>query len=340
MGIFLFIILFTAIPYFAPMLARTATGLFSLVFCILTVCGIIFALSGYSNKTNYDEDWGFGTALIVFMVFYFLYGAIIRAMTFAARYFTKHNTGLVALIITLGFMAPPGFLAGSIGYKKWDRRSPSKACLEVTHPVSIGNLNLKLPMIDVFTIHQNKNYTSSPFYLFSNKAKREFCNATGVGQSGLRIKKLRVGLHSRYQLERTCKAVASQIRQPSKICKMLKQASSEDQHKYIPGEIHIFEKMTDNLGNFGGIVSTYDNSLISRSNKIYAQHQTLTSPNEKPITAECYKRSNNQYHCKIAYEFKENAILMFSFNSEKQEIHNKIERTNNWTTAFIANLKK
>ena len=201
-------------------------------------------------------------------------------------------------------------------------------------------MRLELPMIGIFTIHRNNNNVSSRYYLFSNKSKREFCNATGAGQSDLRIKKLRIGLHSRYQLERACKAVASQRRQPSKICKMLKQASSVDQHKHTPGEINIFEKTTDNLGNFGGIISTYDNSLISRSNKIYAQHQTLTSPDEEPITAECHKRSNNQYHCKIAYEFKENAILMFSFNSEKQEIHNKIERTNNWTTAFIATLKK
>lgn len=85
----------------------------------------------------------------------------------------KHSRGQHAVLVLVGGLAIPSFLAASFWWSQWNIRVPDEACLNAKHHVSIAGLDLWLPSAPIFTpwVGEKELYSFS-----SHQRMRSFCS--------------------------------------------------------------------------------------------------------------------------------------------------------------------
>ena len=294
-----------------------------------------------SSAPDYHEGVGgaLGVAFAFVVTLGFATGVIVRAFTMmlAAKGLPLRHGFTICVV---GFAIVPAVLVVPAAWQEWERRAPSKACLNATFNIKVADANFSIPATPVFNVYLGKSSKQDAYYFGLNSSLRAFCSLSDTGRQPIKATNiwLRFG-----QYRETAPAICTDPAPDWAKAYCAADGSAkptQDDSVDFPLDVNVFASDEVTMGEFGGSRSTYDDSLraIPRSNaSVFIKSETLT-PDQRPLTFECNENGIG-YWCKTSYPWRDGASLNYSFRSRRDDVAARGSRLDAETRKFLSGFK-
>lgn len=292
-----------------------------------------------SARPDYNEGPGgfIGIGIFLVVTVAFAIGVGVRALTLAmsARGLAL---GKAFMLNAVGFTLVLAVFTWPHAWHLWRLRPAPQACVERGFQIEIGGTRFAVPSRGPFTIYRGKSARAGAYYLQSVASLRDLCGLTANGS--VRVSATNLAIRFDRVLRDVCRGPAPGW--ADKLCAAAEPIGRGriDETDY-PLTAYVFAPEEVTLGEFGGSVSSYRDSLAGsdpRRNVTFVTADAHT-PDGNPLTLACRPQSDGSYWCSAAYHLANGTHLHYVFRSPLDEIAARGKRVDTTLSEFLAQFR-
>lgn len=289
--------------------------------CTLLIGGlIVYAWVDHSlalQRPGYKDGpaGALGIVLFAAITMGFASGVVVRAASLVARAYGRPRTAFT--ICVLGVAVPFLVPAAPTAWRAWQMRPAPAECVAAGFQIELGGARLNVPAARLFTIYRGRSVRADAYYLESVRLLRELCGQTANGAQRVPATNLAIRFdRMHWGGESVCKP--SVPAWAGKLCAAAEPIGPGriDQTDF-PITAYVFAPAEVTLGEFGGSVSTYRDSL---GGSRPGRQDTFTTadaqtPDGNPLTFVCTPQSGGTHWCRASYLWSNGAHMHYSFRA-------------------------
>jgi hypothetical protein len=291
------------------------------LFALLLISSIIISFKIYS--VHQEDSIGVIFALgFLYALGSGLFSGFITHILFFFISRNKPNKNIKIVVGFFGFILLPILYTMHIAWNQWERRIPTKACMQNKQPITISGLELYLPPARQFSIRTN---TNTLLLLQFNKDIRKFCDLS----KSKTVHVINLSIKIPYDIESFCQNEARLW--GNSLC--FKEKTK--QNKLYPIKAYIFSTQEFDYRSmlairfYSDIIKELENAkevkkigIFNRYNNRYwvVNDESWKNKEGEPFYLDCHNTKPETLYCRASYILKTGVGISYDFRTSLKDL--------------------